>query len=230
MSGAIMIMHRYNTTISARYLGKFSYTIFCTEGAIIMTRDTILDWNTQGVLSPIAPGDPVDNNNRSPYKVSLNDIVLRFNTSPERLNLLNGLLSFRMGLHNAGIVRGFQWLDGSFLECIESLECRAPEDIDVVTFYYLPEEHTQISFRDIYPTLFRNDYNVKNYHIDAYFINLGSDVPKEDLVSASAYWYSMWSHRRNALWKGYLQVDLSPTDDHIARDAIDTMMGGSGTI
>lgn len=32
----------------------------------------------------------------------------------------------------------------------------------------------------------------------------------------SAYWYSLWSHRRNGQWKGYLQIDLLPTDDATA--------------
>jgi hypothetical protein len=185
------------------------------------------DWNLQGVLSPIDPSNPTARD-RSPYEVCLNNFVSRFGTSPERLNLLDSFLSFRSNLHTTGLVRGFQWLDGSFLESIESLESRAPRDIDVVTFYYLPAGYTQQSFYANYPQLFRHDHNKNQYHMDAYFIDLNGGIP-ENLISDSAYWYSMWSHRRNALWKGYLQIDLSPTDDHIAKDSLNIMMNRGGT-
>lgn len=187
-----------------------------------MSGSIIPGWNLQGVLSPIDFSNPTSRN-RSPYEVCLNDIVFRFGTSHERLKLLTNLLSFRSGLHATGLVRGFQWLDGSFIENIESLESRAPRDIDVVTFYYLPAGYSQQSFYASYPQLFRRDYNKNKYNMDAYFIDLNGGVP-ENLISDSAYWYSMWSHRRNSLWKGYLQIDLSPTDDHIAMDGLNIMM------
>lgn len=27
------------------------------------------------------------------------------------------------------------------------------------------------------------------------------------------YWYSLWSHRRDGLWKGYADVDLAPVEE-----------------
>jgi len=39
-------------------------------------------------------------------------------------------------------------------------------------------------------------------------------------VTAVSYWYSMWSHRRNGLWKGFVQVDISEKEDNIARALI----------
>jgi hypothetical protein len=187
-----------------------------------------LNWNVQGVLSPIDPSNPTSED-RSPYEVHLNDFVLRFGTSSERLSLLDSFFQFRAGLHATGIVRGFQWLDGSFLESIETLEQRSPNDIDVVTFYYLPAGHTQQSFQVKHPELLRRKYNKNKYRMDAFFINLNDGAP-EDLVSKSAYWYSVWSHRRNALWKGYLQLDLSPTDDTIAKDSLNRMTNRGGIL
>jgi hypothetical protein len=35
-------------------------------------------------------------------------------------------------------------------------------------------------------------------------------------VTAVSYWYSMWSHRRNGLWKGFVQVDIAEEEDNIA--------------
>jgi hypothetical protein len=196
---------------------------------IIMSGCIIPGWNPQGVLPPADPSDPTSRLiDRSPYEVCLNDFVLRFGISSERLNLLDNLFSFRSSLHEAGLVRGFQWLDGSFCESIETLESRAPRDIDVVTFYYLPAGESQQSFSVKYPELLRRKYNYIKYHMDAYFVDIDGGV-LENLISDSVYWYSVWSHRRNALWKGYLQIDLSPTDDHIARDSLKRIIEQGGT-
>jgi hypothetical protein len=192
-----------------------------------MSGGIIPGWNSQGVLPPVDPSNPVSRD-RSPYVVSVDDFVLRFGTSLERLNILDGLLSFRSALHVAGLISGFQWLDGSFLESIESLESRPPHDIDVVTFYNLPPSHTQRTLLSGHPQLFDRDFIKNSYHVDAYFIDLMSNIP-EELISNSAYWYSIWSHRRNSLWKGYLQIDLSQTDDHIAKDNLDGIMSRGGT-
>jgi hypothetical protein len=63
----------------------------------------------------------------------MSDVVLRFGNSPERIAILDGLLSYRLALTTAGMVDGFQWLDGSFTEDVETLQRRSPNDIDVVT-------------------------------------------------------------------------------------------------
>jgi hypothetical protein len=182
-----------------------------------MNTVAIPGWNVQGVLPPINPTMPT-HSERSPYAVSLTDVVLRFGTSPERLTILAGFLSFRSALHNAGLVSGFQWINGSFLEDIERmpLEKRSPRDIDTVTFYFLPEGQTQNSLFQAFPRLFRRDHTKQDYHVDAYFEQLNGDAP-EALVRRSAYWYSIWSHRRNGQWKGYLQVGLSSNDDEVAK-------------
>lgn len=85
-------------------------------------------WNDERVLPPVTGRHPVSME-RSPYRVSLIALVERFATSLHRCKLLQGLLAFRKGLHEAGIRRGFQWIDGSFSEDIESLEWRVPRDI-----------------------------------------------------------------------------------------------------
>lgn len=120
-------------------------------------------------------------------------------------------------------------MDGSFLEDIESLESRSPRDIDVVTFYYLPVGQTQQIFHKNYPELFNRKYNKTTYHMDAIFIDLNGGVP-EFLIANAAYWYSLWSHRRNAMWKGYLQINLSPTDDNIAKENLDAIMNRGGIL
>ena len=126
-------------------------------GGICTSGNPVLSWNPQGVLYPIDPSKPTSRN-RSPYKVSLNDVILEFGTSSHRQNLLSGLLSFRSALHGLGITAGFQWLDGSFFECVESLRACPPNDIDVITFYNMPVGQTQQTLEVSNPQLFDNDF------------------------------------------------------------------------
>jgi hypothetical protein len=180
-----------------------------------MSTVAIPNWSSSGVLPPINPESPTAAE-RSPYEVSLTDFVLRFNTSKERHAVLAGLLDFREGLHNIGLVRGFHWIDGSFVEDVETTEKRHPRDVDVVTFFYLPEGQSQIDLVHQHPEFFNHAELKRRYSIDAFFVQLDANSP-EPLVEQSAYWYSMWSHRRSGEWKGYLKIDLTPANDQGAK-------------
>ncbi len=151
------------------------------------------------------------------------DFVDQFSTSPERRTVLQGFLRYRAALHVAGLINGFQWLNGSFLENVETLEGRAPRDLDVVTFYRLPAGQSQQDVQLLAPHLFPINRTAQEqlkatFHVDAYLVHLGM-IP-ERLVERSAYWYGLWSHRRNQLWKGYVQINLAPTEDAAAGAAI----------
>jgi hypothetical protein len=176
---------------------------------------TIPAWNAAGVLPPIRPGAPGSSPDRSPYPVELSLLVDRFATSPERRSILDGLLRFRAAFHQAGIVSGFQWLDGSFLEDVETLENRPPRDMDVVTFFDLPEGQDQRSLFQQHRTLFDPKQTKATYAMDAYIAVLGYPTDQSQ-VTQVAYWYSMWSHRCDGLWKGFVQVDLNPAQDTAA--------------
>lgn len=186
-----------------------------------MTTVAIPDWNAQGVIPPLHSDDPTSAE-RSPYRVSLTDLVLRFGTSAERQTILNGLLRFRSTLHQAGLDNGFQWVDGSFLEHIEQIEHRNPGDIDVVTFYHLPDGQTQESLVQAHRELFNPRQTKVDFRVDGYFVHLLPASP-ETLIQKATYWYSLWSHRRDSLWKGYVQVDLAPADDAAAKASLDAM-------
>ena len=150
-----------------------------------------------------------------PYAVDIPGLVKRFGDTTERRKLLTGLLKFRAELHQIGVVRGFQWIDGSFVEYIEQNQGRAPNDIDVVTFFYIPEGHTQISLLQSYRNIFDGTPKRKS-SIDAYFVPL-DQVKMEEAISESIYWDGLWSHTRDGLRKGYVQVDLANTDDENAK-------------
>lgn len=181
-------------------------------------------WNSAGVLPPIRPNAPGSSPDRSPYTVELAVLFDRFATSPERMAILDGLLRFRTDLHAAGITSGFQWLDGSFLEQVEAIEGRAPRDMDVVTFLDLPQGLDQQSLVQRHGTLFDQKHVKATYAMDAYFAVLGQPTDHWQ-VKNIAYWYSLWSHRRDGLWKGFVQVDLDPSQDGDAR-AILNLAGG----
>ena len=188
----------------------------------------IPDWNSHGVIPPLnqssfAPGGE----ERSPYSVSLTDLTLRFGNSQQRRKILEGFLNFRAALHEAGLDKGFQWVDGSFVEDIETIEERPPRDIDVVTFFRLPQGQTQQTLFDATPHIFYNPSVKTKFHVDAYFQPLDPDAP-EQLVARAAYWYSLWAHRRNEQWKGYLQIDLSNAEDETARANLDLAINQGG--
>lgn len=177
-------------------------------------------WDSSGLLPPVRPQEPGHSPERSPYRVSLAGFVERFASSPRRTDILSGLLRFRADLHALGIASGFQWLDGSFLERIEVLEHRDPNDLDVVTFFQLPQGENQGSLSQRGGALFDHQYVKAHYSIDGYFAVLGQPVDAGQ-VQRITYWYSVWSHRRDGRWKGYVQVDLSPYEDADARVALD---------
>jgi hypothetical protein len=172
---------------------------------------TIPSWNTLGLLPPIDDNSPTSFH-RSPYSVSLKDVVMRFATSPERQAILRGFLNYRQALHQMGLQSGFQWLDGSFMENVEILEKRHPRDIDVVTFLNTPEKF-EPSDDDL--QIFDKTFTKTNFKVDAFTVELDEISPAQ-LVEQSAYWYSVWSHRRNKVWKGFLQIDLNSHEDAAA--------------
>lgn len=178
----------------------------------------IPDWNSQGFLPPadptaLPPAIPPNDPRRSPYPVSLMDLMMRFASTPDRWRVLHGFLAYRQALHALGLVSGFQWLDGSFVEDVETLEQRAPRDIDVVSFVEVP---ARFAIGDVRPRVLNHDTAKADFKVDAFFVELNRLGP-EALVSWSAYWYSVWSHRRNRVWKGFLQVQLGPDEDANAK-------------
>jgi hypothetical protein len=103
-----------------------------------------------------------------------------------------------------------------------------------VTFYLMPTGQNQGSLRAQNPGLFpTNAVESKalkdRLHVDAYLQQLDPSGPvaavNERLVNRAAYWYSMWSHRRDFSWKGFLQVDLAPTEDSISGADLNAVQG-----
>ena len=187
---------------------------------------TIPGWTDGGILPAADPDDPTSRA-RSPYIVSLAALIARFGFTEERRRLLSGLLDFRAELHRAGLLQGFQWINGSFVERIEDTADRPPNDVDLVTFFHIPEGETIQSLWLSNQDLFDPQIVKARHQTDAYFAPFNPQAPN-DIVKQTIYWYSLWSHDRNGLWKGFLEVDLSQAEDLQAKRILDSYIESGG--
>lgn len=150
----------------------------------------------------------------APYVAPLAEVVDRFAFTPERRRLFVGLLDLRRELHELGVVQGFQWLGGSFVESEPS-----PADVDVVTFFVMPRAWRDKAVRErivaARPELFRPTEARKRLHCDAYFVALAM---KQEMFRQMTLWYGLFSHDRETLaWKGFVEIALDPAGDAAAR-------------
>ncbi len=125
-------------------------------------------FNHSHVLPPFE-GDRLSSARSSPYPVTASALVQRMAGNRERCAILAGLFRYRAALRVLGFTRGFQWLDGSFVEDVEAREDRPPNDIDVVTFAHPPDgmlkEQVQ-QLLDDHPDLFDHDRCKAGFHFD----------------------------------------------------------------
>ena len=129
---------------------------------------------------------------------------------------MNRFLEFRERLQAEGLTKGFQWLDGSFLEDIETKENRPPRDLDVVTVYWgydlAFQQHLFAGFPEVAsPVLSKANYSLDHYPFDASYNVLNT-------LEYTRYWILLFSHNRLGVWKGMLRVELNtPAEDASAK-------------
>jgi hypothetical protein len=165
------------------------------------------------ILNILPPhlGNPALPGHLSPYPCTSAELCSQFAFSPARKAILDGFLRLRKELHTLGI-QGFQWLDGSFLEDIEAQEHRDPMDIDVVTFVAQPGDPVSLhSLLALRPDLLDRTMAKSSYQVDHFLLPLGSKA--EAVVEQTRYWYGLFSHRRDRVWKGMLRIDLKTQAD-----------------
>ena len=92
-----------------------------------------------------------------------------------------------------------------------------------MTFYRLPANTTQKGIAKHEPRLLDVRVLKSQFYVDAYMVDLGADAAT--LVGRAAYWYSMWSHRRDNIWKGFVELDLANTHDA----AVQSVLASRGT-
>jgi hypothetical protein len=175
----------------------------------------IPDFTISGILPPFLGPTPTASALMSPYETTLVKIAGKLCGSDERKVIFRGLLRYRQALAGLGFGDGFQWLSGSFLEDIENLEKRHPNDVDVVTFCHRPagivHDADWQRFVNANLGLLLGHLVKPVYKCDAYFVDL--NTAPANVVNQARYWFGLFSHRRNGLWKGLLHVPLSVTQD-----------------
>ena len=183
-----------------------------------------------GALPPFISGHATDQGARSPYQASMIEVVERFCTSPARAQLLKGLNAYRKHLHAGGFTSGTQWIDGSFVENIELLRKRPPNDIDVVTLFNRPLKY-QIDTgawanefeSHIFPSYFDTKIMKPKFKCDTYPIDL--DAGTRALVRNTTYWHGLFSDMRETnTKKGIIEVPLAV--DVMEFMAIEQKIGG----
>ena len=188
-----------------------------TPGAPTGPPFDIPNFTISGSLPPYMGATSTDSALMSPYETTLLKIAKTLCRSPERKVIFRGLLNYRQQLATIGLTDGFQWLSGSFMEDIETLEKRHPHDVDVVTYCRRPA-----GAKDPFAWRAFNLANVGLIHpvmvkaafsCDSYLVDL--DLPSEVLVERTRYWFGVYSHRRDGLWKGLLQVPLAVSQDDV---------------
>ena len=176
----------------------------------------IPNFTISGVLPPFLGPTATDPALMSPYATSLTRVANKLCPSNERKVIFRGLLQYRQALAAIGFISGFQWLSGSFLEDIETIESRPPNDIDLITFVHRPaaalDDAALQALMAANLGLFVPTQTKATYHCDAYFVDMDIPMP-ENIVNQTRYWFGLFAHRRTGIWKGLLQIPLAVTQD-----------------
>ena len=169
------------------------------------------------VLPPYYNGKPSELNAQSPYECEILELCQRFGTSVTRRTILKGFIQFRLVCIAQGI-KGFQWIDGSFVENIEVIEMRDPHDIDVITFFEVKDATEESRIVTAFPEFANSKLSKFNYCVDHYPVLY--NVNPMITIASTKYWTMLFSHSRRGVWKGMIQLPLYDTDDK-DREALD---------
>lgn len=173
-------------------------------------------WNSDGLLPPMN-GDSLTKQGQSPYRCSLVELIDRFGLTTERSQLLDGLFRYRAALHDLGVDTGFQWINGSFVENKEKKLNKAPNDIDLVTFFQVPDLLQMRSGEPEVAQIFDVAFTKKEFGLDAHVSPLGNKLTAKTAREIT-YWAGQWGHTRAGQWKGFVEVPLTSENDLEARE------------
>jgi hypothetical protein len=179
----------------------------------------IPSFNANGILPPVAGSDPTDMD-RSPYIVTMRELVQKFGTTPHRKQLLQNLIAYRNIISSGGYISGLQFLDGSFVENVEIHSNREPRDIDIFSLLNLPVRYMedpqswqQGGFKFWAEEIQNHPRNKERFQLDTY-ATLVEEFQLPGLLKNVMYWYSLFSHQRDTFaWKGFVAVALDPAQD-----------------
>lgn len=179
-------------------------------------------FDLRGLLPPFNGMDPATAD-RSPYFCSMLELCSAMGTTDHRKRLLRNLIAYRGLLASDGYVNGIQFIDGSFVEDVERIEARNPNDIDIFSAVMPPDKYASdfrewsISGLPFWKSeIVNNSLNRTRFSLDCYGMVLDPRQPFL-YIKPFLYWYSLFSHRRtNFEWKGFVAVALGGAEDQAA--------------
>jgi hypothetical protein len=163
-------------------------------------------FNHNNVLPPYLK-TPTAIEDQSPYECTTLELCKTFATTIPRITILKKYIEFRTQLNNFGVIFGFQWLDGSFVEDIEKSQKRAPRDLDIVTFFGDITNDRQNEIAQAFPAFYNPIISKAHYHLDHYLFDFC--YSPINTVKMTQYWIQLFTHNKENIWKGILQIDLN---------------------
>lgn len=187
-------------------------------------------FDLRGLLPPFLGADATTPD-RSPYWITMTELATAMGTTPHRKQLIANLVIYRKMLADEGYVSGIQFIDGSFVENIETNASRPPNDIDVFSVLGVPPKYLAdmpswhaAGLPFWASEIIDRDRNKQRFGLDTYAVLFEERAAQPmNLISDIIYWYGLFSHQRGTLaWKGFAGLALDPVGDQAAL----SMMGG----
>ncbi len=97
-------------------------------------------FDLRGLLPPFL-GECAATPDRSPYWITMAELAIAMGTTSHRKQLIVNLITYRKMLADEGYVSGIQFIDGSFVENVENIARRQPNDIDVFSVLNVPSKY-----------------------------------------------------------------------------------------
>ncbi len=122
-----------------------------------------------------------------------------------------------------GYTEGLQFIDGSFVEEIERIQGRPPNDIDVFSLLSAPQKYLSdpVAWQTSGIAFWKQEVidrerNKLRLALDTYAI-LTQEMSLSMLVKDVIYWYGLFAHQRGTFaWKGFTIVPLDVAGDKAA--------------
>ncbi|MGV1869702.1 DUF6932 family protein [Agrobacterium rosae] len=191
---------------------------------------SIPHFDNRGLIPPVDMANPVGAL-RSPYSASIVELVQRFGYTPQRRRLLRNLIDYRALFASDEYAQGVQFIDGSFVEDVEAVRNRDPQDIDVFSLVYPPAKYVadfSLWLNQGMPfweaSLVNRQANKQLYSLDTYGIIVDDQIPIFSTMHDIMYWYGLFSHQRDTFqWKGFVALGIDTAEDQAALTLLEGM-------
>jgi hypothetical protein len=171
-----------------------------------------------GILPTYLGGNP-GGTDRSPYAATVVELVERIQTSGARKVLLRGLVAYRQHILSDGYDRGYQFIDGSFVEDVETIRGQPPGDIDVLSFLVRPQKYVKDphAWEAVGKQFWLAEVRGRATNKARFSLDTVAVMLDEANYRHYTYWHGLFSEQRRSFApKGYIVINLDPAADRVA--------------